>query len=114
MPVRVTTCGLSGALVLKTSVPLRTPEALGVNVTHTSQSYPWDNDEFPQKLVNVKSPVTEMLLMVRAAIPIFLIFTSMVVPVEPTAADPKLALEGVRTTVDAPEEFVPVPVSPID
>lgn len=99
--------------MLNTSVPVRTPEALGVNVTQTSQSYPWDKDAFPQKLVNVKSPVTEMLLMLRAAAPAFLIFTSTVVAVEPTAADPKLTLVGVTTTVDVPEEFVPVPLSPI-
>lgn len=99
--------------MLNTSVPFRPPEALGVNVTQTSQSYPGYKDAFPQKLVKVKSPVNEMLLIMRLVEPMFLMFTSTDVPLEPTAADPKLKLEGVRTTVDVPEEFAPVPLSPI-
>jgi hypothetical protein len=90
------------------------PEALGVKVTQTSQLNPCDNDAFPQKLFSEKSPVIAMPVMLRVPEPMFLMFTSAVVPVEPTAADPKSKLEGVTTTVDAPEEPAPVPVSVMD
>jgi len=110
VPVNGTTCGLSGALVVKVSEPVRSPEALGVNVTQTSQPYPGDKDGFPQKSFSVKSPVTATLEILREAVPALVIFTSTVEPVAPTAAEAKLTLVGVRTTVEGPEEPEPVPL----
>jgi len=84
VPVSGTTCGLSGELSVKISDPVRTPGAVGVNVTQISQLKPWDNP-LPQKLVRLKSPVVEMLLMVRNAAPTFLKLKIVAWVVEPTA-----------------------------
>ena len=97
-------------MVVKVSDPVRSPEALGANVTQTSQPYPGDKDGFPQKSFSVKSPVTATLEILREAVPALVIFTSTVVPVAPTAAEGKLTLVGVRTTVEGPEEPEPVPL----
>ena len=43
VPVRFTTCGLSMPLSVKMSVPVRTPGAVGVNLTQLSQPNPCDN-----------------------------------------------------------------------
>lgn len=99
---------------MKVSVPFLMPEALGMNVTQTSQLNPWDNEAFPQKLFREKSPVIVTLLTDREDDPTYLIFTSVVVPVAPTATEPKLKLVGVNTTVEEPEEPPPDPLRAMD
>jgi hypothetical protein len=85
-----------------------------MNVTQTSQLNPWDNEAFPQKLFIEKSPVIVTLLTEREDEPTYLMFTSVVVPVAPTATEPKLKLVGVSATVEEPEEPAPVPLRAMD
>lgn len=84
VPVRGTTWGLSGELSVKTSEPVRTPGAVGVKITQTSQLKPCDNP-LPQKLVRLKSPVVVMLLSVRDGEPTFLMVKIVACVEVPTA-----------------------------
>ena len=57
VPARLTTCGLCGALSVNDTVPVRTPTAVGVNVTFTVQLAPAASVA-PQLLDWAKFPVT--------------------------------------------------------
>ena len=74
VPTKAADCGLPVALSLIESVATREPAACGVKVTFAVQLAPAANDE-PQVFVSEKSellvPVMLMLVMVRAAFPVF-------------------------------------------
>ena len=73
MPLRLTVCGLSGALSVMLTEAVRLPLADGVNVTLIVQLPPAAT-ELPQVSVSEKSlafmPVTVMLVMLRAPLPV--------------------------------------------
>lgn len=72
---------------MKMSEPVRTPGAVGVKMTQTSQPKPWDK-LLPQKLVRLKSPVVVMLLSDREGEPTFLILNMVACVEVPTACEP--------------------------
>ena len=61
-PVRLTVCGLAGALSTIVSLPLRVPGSVGLKVTCTSQFAPGGTVEQP--LVGLKSPLVVALVTV--------------------------------------------------
>src|SRR5581483_12173942 len=65
LPCKVTVCDPPAALSLSTSDAVRVPVAVGANFTANVQ-LPFAATVLPQVLVCVKSPVTEMELMLRA------------------------------------------------
>jgi len=69
VPVRVTLCGLPEALSVTLKVPVRVPEAVGVNVTLMLQ-FPPPANELPQLLVWPKSPLAAIPVMVSAVLPV--------------------------------------------
>jgi hypothetical protein len=69
VPVRLTVCGLPEALSVTLKVPVRVPDAVGVNVTLMVQ-FPLAAREPPQVLLAAKSPPAAMLVMVRVALPV--------------------------------------------
>jgi hypothetical protein len=75
VPMRLTAWGLPAALSAMLTEAARLPEAEGVNVTVIVQVPPLAATELPQLLVSPKSPalvpVTEMLVMVKLALPVF-------------------------------------------
>ena len=73
-PVRVTVCGLPGALSEMLSEPLRVPATVGVKVIVNVQDA-LAATLAPQLLVCEKSPDTEALVMESDALPVFLSVT---------------------------------------
>ncbi len=67
-PLRLTVCGLPGALLAMVNVPARTPVAVGLKITFNVQK-PDTPKPLPQLLVTEKSPVVVMLLIPSAAVP---------------------------------------------
>ena len=59
VPVSATVAGLFDALLAMVRLPVRVPDAVGVNVTLTVQEAPAAID-VPQAVVSEKSPVAEM------------------------------------------------------
>lgn len=84
VPVRVTDCGLSGALSLTVTVPVLVPVAVGVNVTLIVQLPP-ANTELPQVVVSAKSPVAVILVMVKVSVPRFFSVTDCAALVVPSS-----------------------------
>jgi hypothetical protein len=74
VPVRLTVCVAGLALSVIVKVPLLDPAAVGVKVTLRVQLAPAATLE-PQVLVWEKSPLTVMLVMLRAAFPALLSVT---------------------------------------
>src|SRR5690242_14091143 len=73
VPARDTTCGLP-PLLLIVRLPLREPEVPGLNVTVTVQLAPAARLA-PQLLVSEKSPLAEMPVRPRAALPVLVTLT---------------------------------------
>ena len=73
VPASAMVSGLPGALSIIVTVPLRVPEAVGVNVTQMVQVTPALRQT--QLLVWEKSPLAVMLLMLRMALPLLLRMT---------------------------------------
>ena len=69
IPVRAMVCGLPAALSRMTRVPELAPAPSGVRVTEIAQSLPACTMA-PQLLVWEKSPLTEMLEMASAPLPV--------------------------------------------
>ena len=90
VPLSATLCGLPAALSLMLTAPLRAPEADGAKVTLMVQLAPAANvlGLMGQVLVCAKSPalvpVTEMLVIVRAAVPLLVSVTVLAALVVPT------------------------------
>ena len=74
MPVKVTVCGLPGALSRKLKDPERVPVAVGVNVTATVH-VSLDANVLPQVETCEKSPLTDTVR-VSGSAPVFDTFTS--------------------------------------
>ena len=71
VPVRLTVCGLPAALSVMVTAPVRVPVAVGLNVTLIVQLEPAES-EVPQVVVDAKSPLVTMLVMLNNALPVFL------------------------------------------
>ena len=88
VPVRVMVCGLPLALSVMLTEAVRVPAAAGVNVTLIVQLL-FAATELPQVLVWLKSlafvPVSEMLVMLKLAFPVFIRTTACAALVVPTA-----------------------------
>src|SRR6266851_5517223 len=84
IPVRLTDCGLPEVLSAMLKVPVRVPDAVGVNVTPMVQLAPAAT-ELPQVFASAKSPLAAILLViVRAALPVLdsvTVCAALVVPV---------------------------------
>ena len=97
VPERLTLCGLPRALSVMLSEAVRLPLAEGVNVTLIVQWAPAASD-LPQVLVSAKLlplvPVRARLVMLKAALPVFLRVTVCAVLVVPTCWLPKARLVG--------------------
>ena len=104
VPERLTVCGLPAALSVMVIVPVRLPVALGVKFTVIVQLDPAATLD-PHALVCVKSPafapVTVILVMVRAALPVLPRVTDWAALVVLIAWFPKLSDPGDRLATGA-------------
>ena len=84
VPVRLTVCGLPEALSVMLKVPVRVPDAVGVNVTLIVQLAPAATEP-PHVSVSAKSALAAILpVIVRAALPVLdsvTVCAALVVPV---------------------------------
>jgi hypothetical protein len=108
IPVRLTDCGLPEALSVMLRVPVRLPDAVGVNVTLMVQFAPAAT-ELPQVLVWAKSPLAETPVRFSEALPVFASVTVCAALVVPTVWLVKVSEEAERLTTGA-EAAAPVPV----
>jgi hypothetical protein len=69
VPVSVAVCGLPAVLSTMLNVPVRVPAAVGLKVTLIVQLAPAAT-EVPQVSLSAKSPVAEMLVMLKAMLPV--------------------------------------------
>jgi hypothetical protein len=110
VPWRLITCGLLAALSVIVMAALRAPPAVGVNVMLTLQIAAAASDA-PQLLVWPKSPplapLTAMLVIGSATLPVFVSVTDCAALVVPTACPLNVTLDEESET-DAP---CPIPVS---
>src|SRR5258708_4233899 len=83
IPVRLTDCGLPEALSVMLRVPVRLPDAVGVNVTLMVQFAPAAT-ELPQVLVWAKSPLAATPVRFSEALPVFASVTDCAALVVPT------------------------------
>jgi hypothetical protein len=97
VPFRLTVWGLPGALSVMLSVPVRAPVPVGAKVTLIVQLLPAAR-EGPPPLVSLKSPLEVMLVMVKAATPLFVSVTVCAALVVPTIWLLKVRLVGASTT----------------
>ena len=74
VPVRLTVCGLSGALSLNVSVPVLVPNTVGEKATLTAQLAPGAMD-VPQLFVWLKSPLVVIAETLIAKSPVFVSVT---------------------------------------
>ena len=93
VPDRATVCGLPEALSVMLRVPVRVPVAVGLKVTLMAQLLPAAT-ELPQVLVWAKSPLAEMLVMDKAALPVLESVTVCAALVGPTVWLLKFKLVG--------------------
>src|SRR5260370_710195 len=108
IPVRLTDCGLPEALSVMLRVPVRLPDAVGVNGTLMVQFAPAAT-ELPQVLVWAKSPLAETPVRFSEALPVLESVTDCAALVVPTVWLAKASEEAERLTTGA-EAAAPVPV----
>src|ERR1700733_13883830 len=87
VPLRATVAGLLLALLVTVRVPVRAPDAVGVNDTDTVQEPP--TARLAQSLVWLKSPVTATLETAAAVVPELVTVTVCPAAVEPTTVPVK-------------------------
>jgi hypothetical protein len=115
-PLSAMFCGLPDASSVTATLAARLPPAPGVNVAEIVQDPPAASVEgaIGQSFDCAKSaalaPVTAMLLMVSAALPVFVSVEVCAALVEPIGRAPKSRLEGLRLTPGA--AAAPVPLRP--
>src|ERR1039458_4710787 len=105
LPLRETVVGLLLALLVTVRVPVRLPDAVGLNVTVTVQEPP--TAMLVQLLVWLKSPVTATLETVAAVVPGLVTVTVCAAAVEPTSVRAKDRLAGLALSTGP--GAVPVP-----
>src|SRR6202007_1156019 len=108
VPVRLADCGLPEALSATLRVPVRVPEAVGVKVTLMVQFAPAAR-ELPQLSVSEKSPLAEILVIVKVAVPVLVSVTAFAALLVPTVWLAKVSEVGERLATGA-EPAAPVPV----
>src|SRR5438132_1371591 len=108
-PVRLTVCGLPEVLSVARRLPVRVPDAVGENVTLMAQ-FPPTATELPQLSVSAKSPLVEIVVIAKAAEPVFVSVTVCAALVVPTVWLAKVSEAGERLAVVV--DAVPVPVRP--
>jgi len=69
VPVRLMVCGLSKALSVIVTAPIRVPVAVGVNLTLIWQLDPAASDDL-HVVVREKFPVEAVLMVLSAAVPV--------------------------------------------
>src|SRR5262249_53849661 len=103
VPVKVTVCGLVGALSLILNVPVRTPIRVGVKVTPTLQLAPGAT-VVPQVLpLMAKSPLMLILLILSVAAPVFVSLTTVAALLAPSPLlpTPTLVADSVTAGVES-------------
>src|SRR5580700_2474573 len=108
VPVRVTACGLSLALSVIVTLPVRAPFPVGLKVTRIVQALPAFKDPL-QLFVCEKSPLAAMLVRLSVAFPVLesvRLFARLDVPILNVE---KLRFVGERLTTGAVDVDVPVP-----
>ena len=100
VPVRAMVCGEPGALLTTLMLPLRAATVSGVKVMLMAQVPPAliGGVAIGQVLVNPKSPLLVMLLMVRLAVPLLVSVTTVAGLVVLTVRLPKFTVDGARVT----------------
>src|SRR3984885_672517 len=106
VPLRATVAGLLLALLVTVRVPVRAPDAVGVNDTDTVQEQP--TAMLAQSLVWLKSPVTATIETAAAVVPELVTVTVCPAAVEPTTVPAKDRLPGAAFSTGP--GAVPVPV----
>jgi hypothetical protein len=101
VPLNTTLCGLSGALSVMVSVPVRVPMAVGVNFTLIVQFAPAAR-LLPHVFVWEKLPLATMLVMVKALPPEFVRVMACALELEPT-----IWLVKVKAVVERPTPAPP-------
>src|SRR5207249_2050128 len=94
-PVRLTVCGLPEVLSVARRLPVRVPDAVGENVTLMAQ-FPPTATELPQLSVSAKSPLVEIVVIAKAAEPVFVSVTVCAALVVPTVWLAKVSEVGER------------------
>ena len=112
VPVSDTVCGLPLALSATESEPVRVPVAVGLKVTLIVQLAPAAT-LVPQVLVSEKSPVVEMLVMLRVAVPVLVSVTVSAALLVPSTVTGKVRLVGESVTAGAPLVTVCVTDEPV-
>jgi hypothetical protein len=97
-PLSDTVCGLLAALSVNVRVPVRVPNAVGVNVTFTLHFLPARNIPVHVFVEIAKSPTIVMPLIVSVAVPVFTRVTDLAAPVVSMASLPKLSEVDESTT----------------
>src|ERR1039457_4604332 len=106
LPLRETAVGLLLALLVTVRVPVRAPDAVGLNVTVTVQEPP--TAMLVQLLVWLKSPVTATFETVAEVVPELVTVTVCAAAVEPTSVRAKDRPAGAALSTGP--GAVPVPV----
>ncbi len=102
VPVRPAVCGLSGALSVNVSAPVRGPSAMGVKVTLTVQFVPASKASPHVVEEMAKLALAVMLLMVSEAVPVLVIVTVWGALVVWMVSLPKLSEVGESVTAGTP------------
>src|SRR5256884_521796 len=108
-PVRLTVCGVPEVSSVARRLPVRVPDAVGENVPLMAQ-FPPTATELPQLSVSAKSPLVEIVVIAKAAEPVFVSVTVCAALVVPTVWLAKVSEAGERLAVVV--DAVPVPVRP--
>src|SRR5258706_295368 len=104
VPVRFMVCGLSAALSVIVTAPLRVPVAVGVNLTLIWQLDPAASDDL-HVVVREKAPLVAMLMIFSAAVPVLVRVTVCAALVVSTLWEANVKLVVERLTIG----IVPVP-----
>ena len=106
MPLRLTLCGLSDPSLVMEMAPVLLPTVVGVNVTFKMHD-PLGNTLAPQLSVTAKSPLGEILVRLRVALPVLVRVTVCAALVLPTLREEKVSEVGLSKTAGA---AIPLPL----
>ncbi len=98
VPLRETVCGLSAALSVIVTVPVKLPVVLGASVTLMAQSAPAAS-VVPQLFVSVKFALAAILVTVSAAVPVLVSVMSRGSLAVPSSSSPKVRLLAEKATL---------------